>query len=485
MTSRKCFLGIKTHFEMKVGSLMGFTKAADRGNDKLLRNLPGLCFSFIIPLIVFFLHPFGMTTQQSAVTAMLVLVIIWWCTGVVDKTVASCVLIVFFVFFSGAPISTVFSFPRSSSFPLIALTYLFSRGVTNSGLADKYFEPLLRKVGKTPFKILLLSAVMLVALIYAIPQPLARLIIIADILKAYLDKTDADKNTKSVLLYGVFFLYIFVNMLTMNADIILNTTSVAVAGLTMSDTGWMRYMSVPSFFYTIAALAVFCFVFRKNIRGIEIHMSENEAPKSDVHAGHKPKTVLILVILTVVLWLTEPVHKIPNWTITLGSILVMYAIGELRLKDLNAIDVKMLAFLTAAMSIGGVLSANKTADCIFSQLKALIGTGSGNYIIFAIMLITICMHMLLGSNTTTVSVVIPGIMYMCKGILPSEIVLFTVYITSVTQWLFPFHSVGLMMGASKNYFTSRQILSMGLCLSVMVFAAVFGLYLPWWRFIGA
>ena len=470
---------------MKVGSLMDLFKEADRPGKKVPKIVFDLLLSAILPVIILIVRPLEMTLQQCAVTSILILVIIWWCTGIVNKTVSSIILIISFLLFSGAPVKTVFSFPLSNTFLLIVLTYLFSRGVLNSGLADKYLEPLLCKVGNSAVKTLFLSAGMLVILIYAIPQPLARLIIIADILKGYLDKTDAPDGTKSVLLYGVFYLYIFVNMFTMSADIILNTTSVAVAGLEMSDIQWMKYMLIPSIAYTAFALLLFCLVLRKDICGKRLRLQKREPYNSTAeNSSKKPTAILALVIVTMILWLTESLHGIPNWAITLGSVIIMLFMGELRPKDINAIDFNMLIFLTAAMSIGGVMSANGAADRIFSTLNSLIVSSSGNYAIFAVSVITICMHMILGSNTTTVSVVIPGVMYMCNGLLNPEVMLFTVHVVSVSQWLFPFHSVGLMMGTSKNYFTPKHVLMMGIPLTLFVFAAIFGLYLPWWRFLG-
>lgn len=441
--------------------------------------------SLLPPLLIFLLCPLGMTPRQSSVAAALLLTIIWWCTGWVDKTVASCILIAFFLLFSGAPVKTVLAFPCSSTFLLIALTYLFSRGIHNAQLAEKYLEPMLRRFGRTPLRVLLLAVFMLVVTMYIIPQPLARLIIVADILKAYLDRTDTDTEERSTLIFGVYFIYVFVNMLTMNADIILNTTAVTVAGLSMKDAGWMRYMTVPSAIYLVAAIALLCLIFRKELMGRKVIVYQGgDAGSKESRGERRSYRVEILAAATVILWLTEPLHGIPNWAVTLASVLVMYAFGVLKLKDLSAIDVKMLVFLTAAMSIGGVMSANGTSDCVFSVLKGLIRGDSLLGTILPVMLITICMHMILGSNTTTVSVVIPGIIYVCSDVLSAQVVMFIVYIASVTQWLFPFHSVGLMMGVSRNAFTAKHVLKVGIPLTIMVFAAVFALYIPWWRLIG-
>lgn len=473
---------------MKVGTYMNQIKEIGSGEGKHtldLKRILKIWISLLPPLLIFLICPLGMTPLQSSVAAVLLLTIIWWCTGWVDKTVASCILIVFFLLFSGAPAKTVLAFPRSSTFLLIALTYLFSRGIHNARLAEKYLEPMLRRFGRTPLKVLLLAVLMLVVTTYIIPQPLARLIIVADILKAYLDRTDADPEEKSALIFGVYFIYVFVNMLTMNADIILNTTAVAVAGLSMKDADWMRCMAVPSVIYLVAALALLCLIFRKElIGGKTIAYRGGDAGGTESSGEKRSYRVEILAAATVILWLTEPLHGIPNWAVTLASVLVMYAFGVLKLKDLSAIDVKMLVFLTAAMSIGGVMSANGTSDCVFSVLKGLIHGDSLLGTILPVMLITICMHMILGSNTTTVSVVIPGIIYICADVLSAESVMFIVYITSVTQWLFPFHSVGLMMGVSRNAFTAKHVLKVGIPLTIMVFAAIFALYIPWWRLIG-
>lgn len=195
--------------------------------------------------------------------------------------------------------------------------------------------------------------------------------------------------------------------------------------------------------------------------------------------------MFVLLGLTIFLWFTEKLHGIPAWIVTLGSIAAMLIMGVLHFPGLiKAIDVSMLIFLTAAMSIGGVMSANGSANIVFSAIQKLIPMHSVYLAIGVIMLITICMHMFLGSNTTTLSVVIPGVVYICKDILPIPIIMLIIYITLATQWLFPFQSVGLMMGASKKYFPSKYIFMIGIPMTFIVFIAIYALYIPWWKFLG-
>lgn len=444
-----------------------------------------LALTILLGLIIFLSHPLGMNNQQSLVTALLVTVVIWWCTGLVKKTWASLVLLGGFLCFSGAPVTTIFSFPLSETFRLIVLTYLFSRGVVHSGLAEKYLGPLLKRCGDTPLHTVMFSGIMFVITMYAIPQPLARLIIIVDIVKGHLDRTDAKDAQKSVIYFGVFVMYIFVNMLTMNADIILNTTAVAVAGIEMADIEWIQYMAVPSLAFIVAVLLLFSFVFRKELgKGKFAFQTAQTDSNATALSPVKEKLVLALVVLTIVLWVSEPWHGVASWIVTLCSIFGMFGLSILKTKDFDAIDITMLVFLTAAMCIGGVMTANGTADYLFSALREIISDGPVAWVIFTIMVSTICIHMMLGSNTTTLSVVIPGITYICSGILPTAVIVFVVYVTSAAQWIFPFHSVGLMMGSSKNLYPSQYIWRMGLPLTALVFVAIYGFYMPWWYLVG-
>lgn len=67
--------------------------------------------TLVLPALILLLRPLGFTLQQSVILAALVLTILWWVTGVVERTAASLFLLAAFLLCSGAPIQTVFSFP--------------------------------------------------------------------------------------------------------------------------------------------------------------------------------------------------------------------------------------------------------------------------------------------------------------------------------------------------------------------------------------
>jgi len=437
----------------------------------------------VIAGVIFMERPLQMSGRQCTVISALLVCVVWWSTGWIHKNIASCLLLAVFCLFSGVRARTVFTFPLSNSFLLILFTYIFSRGIEKSGLAEIFLEPVLVKCADTPLKALLSVVAMFFLTMYAIPQPLARLIVVSGIFRHYLDKTEAKTEVKEILMFGVFAIYVFVNCCTEKADIILNTTIVAVAGLDFSDMDWIRYMAVPSLLYLGILLLILCVLFRKQLRGCRLHLREGvEAGKREVRSGDK--RMLWLLIVTVLFWMTEEFHGIPAWIVTFVSIGGMFALGALKKEDILAVDLSTLLFLTAAMSIGGVMREGGTADAIFRFLQQVFPAGEAWQYILVMMLIIISMHMILGSNTTTLSVVTPGLIFMYGAVIPAEIIMCITSVTLATQWLFPFHSVGMMIGVSKGYFKSRHMLKTGLVLTLVVFLAVFGLYLPWWKLTG-
>ena len=443
-----------------------------------------LGLSMILPLLILLVQPLGMDLRQSTVVSALLMVIIWWSTGIVKSIPASLFLLAVFCLVSAAPLTTVFTFPLSENFFLITLTYLFSQGIANSGLVDKLFEPVLLRFSNTPIKTLFAIIVMYTITIYMIPQPLARLIIVAMLFHRFLYKTTASEETKSVLMFACFIFYAVVNMATKNADIIMNNASVAFAGLDITDGQWITYMAVPVILYGALILVLFCLLFRKHLLGIKLTIAEHKGEKSKLSLNKNEKRTLAVIILTVILWMTGSIHGINATIITLCSALVFFALKVLCKKDFKAIDVTTLIFLTAAFSIGGVMKACGAADIVFSRLQVLFPKEYSPLYLIIMILVGMLMHLILGSNTTTLSVVIPGLTVICGNVLPPEIIMFVAFNSVAFHSILPFHSAAIMIGASNGYFPAKYVARLGIPVTLLIFISTLFIFVPWWKFLG-
>ena len=437
----------------------------------------------LVPILLGCFTPLGMTLRQSLVLGSLVTVIIWWSTGWVGKITSSCALLAVFLLVGQAPAKTVFSFPLSDNFLLIIFCYLFSRGIENAHIAEKTVQPLLFRFAATPLRMIAVVILYFAATIYIIPQPLARLIILANIVRAHLKKTDASEEAQSVLLFAVFLFYVIVNMGAMDADIILNTSAVGFASLPMTNGEWMRYMLAPTVVYTLAVIGLFFLVFRTELRGVKLVPREETNTQRESFTKQE-KVVLGIVLGTMLLWMTSSWHGINPTYITLAGTALLFAVKVLKKEDLSAIDVSTMVFLTAAFCIGSVLKYTGIADVIFSYVGKMFPEEFGFTYLLVIIIITMCMHLVLGSNTTTLSVVLPALMAICGSVMPPDEVFFIAYISLTAHFLLPFHAVSLMIGVGNGYFPSGYATKFGLPMMILIIAGIFLISLPYWNIVG-
>ena len=125
------------------------------------------------------------------------------------------------------------------------------------------------------------------------------------------------------------------------------------------------------------------------------------------------------------------------------------------------------------------------ADRLFALfLPIFTDTFSLTYVL-VVLVTCVLLHIVLGSNITTMSVVVPGLMSIGAGVAPALPLMFTMCIAVCSQFILPFHHVILLLGEGNRYYSTKELVKMGLPQTVVMFLVVFLFYLPWWRLIGA
>ncbi|MCY7009210.1 anion permease [Fusobacterium simiae] len=441
-----------------------------------------MSLSILFSIIILIWKPFNLTFQQAVVVTNTILVVIWWSTGIVKKIPASLFLLLIFYIFSGASIKKILSFSLSETFLMIIVTYLFSQGITNSGLIDKIFQPLLIKLVHTPCQCLIAIAGIFYLTMYIIPQPLARLIIVASVFYRFLQYTDSPKKTKNVIMYGVFVASAVVNLSTKDADIIMNNVAASFSEVPISNKLWVYYMFIPTLITCCLLGILFIYIFRKELMGIYLKNMKKENKITPFST--QQKLAIVVIGMTVLLWATNSIHGINNTLITVISTIILFGIQILHKEDWKSIDITTLIFLTAAFSIGNIMKFCGAADKVFGQLQTIFPSKFSLLYICVMVLITMLLHMILGSNTTTLSVVIPGLMVLCSQVVKSPIIVFISVISVSFHAILPFHSISLMIGVSNNYYPAKYVTKLGLPVTLFVYLVVIGIYIPYWYIIG-
>lgn len=444
------------------------------------QKLIPLIVSIALPALLVPLRPLGLSAVQAVILAAILCAIIWWVTGLVERTLAS-VLLLAVLFLSGqVPVQTVFSFPLSENFWLILFSFLFSQGIANSGLPDKLVLPLLERWANSGRKLLLSMLLLPLVMILIIPQPFSRVIILSLLYERYFDRLELEDTIRRPLMFGVYAFSIGVNMMFLRGDIILNGALLSISGVSLSEGDWIGHMAVPGLVLMVLLAALFALVFRAPLG--RFPRGAVSAPRSPLTARERGQLVFLVVVL--IFWAVEDLHGVSGTYIVVAATLLMFPLGMLRFRsDLKAVNVKLMVFLTAAFSIGGSLKACGAAERLFSPFAALLPQRFSLGYAAVVVLAAMVLHMLLGSNVTTLSVVVPALMSI--SVIPQvDVLLFLIYISACGHYLLPFHSVLLLLGEGKGYFTNKEILRFGLPATVLLIGAVFLLYLPWWRLMG-
>lgn len=448
--------------------------------NKILGIKIGL--SILISIIILVWKPFNLTFQQAIIVANTILVIIWWSTGIVKKIPASIFLLLIYYIFSGASIKMILSFSLSETFLMIIVTYLFSQGIANSGLIEKILQPLLIKLVHNPCQCLIAVVGIFYLTMYIIPQPLARLIIVSSVLYHFLQHINIPKKTKNVIMYGVFVASAVVNISTKDADIILNNVAASFSEIPISNKLWTYYMFIPTLVTCCLLGILFIYIFRKELIGIDMKNIEKENKITTFST--QQKLAIAIIGITVLLWATNGVHGMNNTLVTIISTTILFIIKILHKEDWKSIDVTTLIFLTSAFSIGTVMKFCGAADKVFGQLEIIFPTKFSLLYICVMILITMLLHMILGSNTTTLSVVIPSLMILCSQVVESPIIIFISVISVAFHAILPFHSISLMIGASNNYYPAKYVTKLGLPVTLFVYLIIIGVYIPYWSIVG-
>lgn len=438
--------------------------------------------TLVLPALILLLRPLGFTLQQSVILAALVLTILWWVTGVVERTAASLFLLAAFLLCSGAPIQTVFSFPLSENFVLITVSFLFSQGISNSGLPGKLLQPLLAHFARSPGRMVLSLLLSAAAMMFLIPQPFSRIIILSLIYREYFARINLSEPLRTALLFGLYYFSILINMSMIRGDIILNGALSSMAGLTVNEGVWAAYMLAPTLAYLLAAVLLYRFLFRRVLRTFPSSPAQT-AERGSAHwvgtaqpglsagrggaLGHRG---------------FSPPYRHSGCGSRHGAHVPPGAAAPAGRKghQRQAAD-----FPHSAFAIGGTLKSCGVADRLFSLFVPVFPQTFSPAYAAVVLLTVVLLHTVLGSNITTMSVVVPGLMSIGAGVAPPLPLMFLICIAVCSQFLLPFHHVILLLGEGDRCYSTHELLRVGIPHTALMLFAVFLLYLPWWRLLGA
>lgn len=442
-----------------------------------------LVVSFLLAL----LNPLKMKLNQRIIMSGLIFVVFVWATEAMHKSIACVILLLIFCIFGKTKVYELISFAWSDTILLIITTTLLSVGIMKTGVVHKYVEKLFKKNSSNIFKLMLLSYVFGVILVFLIPQAFARVIIIGSILNSLLlANNEKEIKAKQALIFNGFMAVTMTYMFFNNGDIVLNQAALKFAGEEVQQAlnfqEWIKLMAVPSFAASMIVLGLTYLVFKKDLSGFNSDMISQGSYNNNELDRSKQRIAIFSMIVIIALWMTESIHHISPWKVALVGVIIMYAVKVLDKSDFKSVNPHFLLFLMTVFSIGKGLGQAGITETIFKQLSLLIpGANSSTYIL-VIALIVMILHICIGSSVATMSVVLPILIPLTKGMgYNAEIITLMTYIIVNVHFILPFHHATVMIGTANKYYPENYMLRIGSIMTIVTFILLGCIYIPWWH----
>lgn len=182
------------------------------------------------------------------------------------------------------------------------------------------------------------------------------------------------------------------------------------------------------------------------------------------------KKSLLLMSVAIALWMTDFLHHISPSVVGLGIglLAVLPVVGVLGIEDLKNVNYLLIFFIGSVISMGRVLTATKSIDVLtrvlFAWITPLIGhTALSSFVLYWA---GFAYHILLASGLSMLGTSMPGLINYAIAHHLNPLALGMVWTFSSGATIFMYQNAVLIVGYSYGYFTSRDLLRLGLWMSV-------------------
>ncbi|MBQ9058983.1 MAG: SLC13 family permease [Atopobiaceae bacterium] len=424
--------------------------------------------------------------------ALSLMTVVFWATGVAQNGFSAGVYLALLCILQVAPPANIFYAWSGTTMWLIIGAYLIANAVKVSGLGERIAYNYMSRFVTDYRSIILGIFVLTVVLSILIPHPWPRAFLIMSVMKVIIDSSGIGKEDAVKIGFAVFVASVPASLIFLTGDATINPLATTYfGGATFVD--WLIYMGPPSLIATVLTFILFMVLFKPS-QDISINKEEIQSKIEGLGKiqGVELRTLIWLVI-AIVLWMTDSIHHIDiAWiTFIIGMLLSFPIIGDiLGAPDWGAVPMHVLVFLTAAMAIGrigGITGMNGwIASVIFPS------TVPDNLFVLALLMtvLTIVIHMLLGSVIAVMGVAVPAILAFTvggDGALPAAKGWTLIcYMAIAAHFIFPFQHLNMLVGSAPDTgnYTQKETIKLGAPLTVIVILICVVVMVPWFSLLG-
>lgn len=449
-------------------------------------------FLCVVASLSVFLLPIEMPMAAYKALAITVWMVLFWIFSPMDHALTG--FVGCFLYWASGAVSfeTAFSgFSQDTPWFLFG-AIIFGTMAAQTGFARRLAYFVMAKVGVSYARILLGIIIVDFLMTLIIPSGLARIVILASICIGIVEAFGV--GPKSNISRGLFIIFTYTATI-FDKMLIAGAASLVARGLIEREGGVPVYYSQWFFAYlpcdliTIAACwATVLWLYppeKKELAEGRSYIDLQLAKLGPITDAEK--RAAILMFAAIALWMTDFIHHIPPSMIGLGAGLAacIPGIGVLKSEDFRRIDPLPIILVAAVLSMAVVLTSTKAIDVVnaafFSRIQPLFM--SVNYSAFFLYWAGFLYHFFL-PEPSNISTSMPLIMRFAKGNNLSPLAIGMIWTFASGGKIFMYQSPVLVVGYSYGRFEAKDLLKVGIVLTLVECLVLMLLVPVYWPLIG-
>jgi sodium-dependent dicarboxylate transporter 2/3/5 len=452
----------------------------------------GRVLSVVVPFVIWF-APLGIDAATKHGLAITSFMIIAWISEAVDYALAGLIGCYLFWALKVVPFNVAFSgFATDTPWFLFGAT-LFGIMATKSGLARRLAFAVMQGVGGTYAGILLGLVITDFLLTFIVPSGIARVVIMAAVALGFIEAFEVKPGSnigRGMFLIITYAAGIFDKMIIAGAASITARGFIErVGGVEVLWSQWFIAYLPCSLITIVLAWRLILWLYPPEKQALPggAGYARREVKKMGGWTPLEKKTAALMG-LAIALWLTDFVHHLSPSIIGLGVGLaaVVPGIGVLNIDDMKRLNYMPVFFVAAAVSMGEVLVSTKGLDLLTNVLFAWMEPLLTNVYSSAVVLYwtAFVYHLFLASEVSMLGTSIPLLMNFAKSHALNPLALGMIWTFAAGGKIFAYQSAVTVIGYSYGYFESKDLLRVGLWLTVIESLILLLLVPYYWPLIG-
>ena len=465
--------------------------AAEAQDGLSSRQRAGLILAPLAGIVLWFVPTHESIVAQHAL-AIAAFTIVLWMTEAVDHATAGLLGLVLFWATGVGRITQIFSgFAGETPWFLLG-AMLMGTMAAKSGLAQRIAYTIAVRIGNSYSRLLLGFIIVDFVLTFLVPSGIARVTILGSIAIGVVEAFGV--GPKSNIGRGLFIIITYAATI-FDKMLIAGAASILARGIIQEHGGvqvlyslWFLAYLPCDIITILACWRLILWMYPPEKPRIEDStLMQKELDRLGPWSTAEKKCGLFL-LTAVTLWMTDFLHHISPALIGLGVGLTgtLPRIGLLDANDARKLNYAAIWFTAAALSLGRLLTATKGLDVLTGVVTAVIDPLVTGPISSAVILYwtAFVYHFFLGNETAMLSTSLPVILDFAKMRGLDPLATGMIWTFASGGKIFVYQGAVLIVGYSFGYFEARDMLKVGLALTIIESLILLLLVPVYWPLLG-